>query len=217
MEILVSVAAQKLSKLSKGEQTRQSILEAAEKSFSELGYDATKLEDVGDVVGVKRAAIFYYFSGKKELFDAVFTDIHDTLMHYSMQRLAGARDPWERLMLLVESWVDYMVARPTAARLLLRNCANAAHPDDYSADFSRDTLQLMRDILKAGVSSGRFASGNSVHLINLLSGSILHYVCNPEQLSGGRAYRPDAPSEIVAFKAVLRKTARAVLELRDRR
>ncbi len=200
-------------KLNKGEQTRQSILDTAERDFAELGYDAARLEAIGDVVGIKRAAIFYYFKSKKELFGDVFADIHESLIEYTEARLAGAEDPWEKLMLLVESWVDYMVARPTAARLVLRNCANAVHTEDYSPTYSRSALQLLRDIISEGVAAGRFSDGNAMHLVNLLSGSILHYVCNPEQLGDERPYRPDDPNEVANFKLILRKTARAILDL----
>lgn len=196
-------------KLNKGEITRRKLLETAEKDFAELGYDAARLEAIGEVVGIKRAAIFYYFKSKKELFDDVFEDIHEGLIRCTEARLAGAIDPWERLMLLVEAWVDYMVARPTAARLILRNCANAAHPEDYSPVFSRNALQLMRDIIKEGMEAGRFVDGSSMHLVNLLSGSILHYVCNPAELGDDHQYRPEDPIEVSTFKGVLRTVSRS--------
>lgn len=199
--------------LSKGELTRQKLLETAEKDFAELGYDAARLEVMGDAVGVKRAAIFYYFKSKRELFEDVFGSIHEELARCTEARLADATDPWEKLMLLVEAWVDYMVARPTAARLILRNCANAAHPEDHSPAHTHNAVQLMRDIIEEGVDGGRFRPGSSMHLVNLLSGSILHYVCNPEQLGDEHHYRPEDPHEVANFKAVLRKTARAIVEL----
>lgn len=196
----------------KGEETRLQILEVAERDFAELGYDATKLEAIGDSIGIKRAAIFYHFRSKRELFEDVFSEIHGSLVSYTEERLVGATDPWERLLLLVESWVDFMVARPTAARLILRNCANAEHPDDYSPEFSRNALQLLREIIAEGAKSGKFAANTSMHLVNLLSGSILHYVCNPQQLGDDRPYRPDDPAEVALFKSILRKTARAIVE-----
>lgn len=200
-------------KLNKGEITRLKLLETAERDFAELGYDAARLEAMGEAIGIKRAAIFYYFKSKKELFEDIFCDIHEGLIRSTEVRLADATDPWEKLMLLVEAWVDYMVARPTAARLILRNCANAAHPEDYSPAFTRNALQLMRDIIREGIESGRFRQDSSMYLVNLLSGSILHYVCNPEQLGDEYHYRPEDPQEVANFKAVLRKTARAIVEV----
>jgi len=196
----------------KGEATRLQILDVAERDFAGLGYDATRLEAIGDAIGIRRAAIFYHFHSKRALFEAVFAGIHASLIDFTEQRLQGATDPWERLLLLVESWVDFMVARPTAARLILRNCANGEHPDDYSPEFSSNALQLMRAIIAEGESLGTFAPHTSMHLVNLLSGSILHYVCNPQQLGDDHPYRPDDPGEVGQFKSILRKAARAIAD-----
>ncbi|WP_374285448.1 TetR/AcrR family transcriptional regulator [Novosphingobium sp.] len=204
--------ANSVKKARKGEATRLQILQVAERDFAELGYDATRLEAIGDSIGIKRAAIFYHFRSKRELFEDVFAGIHSSLVAHTEDRLAGASDPWERLLLLVESWVDFMVARPAAARLILRNCANAEHPDDYSPDFSQNALQMFRDIIADGAATGRFAPSASMHLVNLLSGSILHYVCNPQQLGDDRPYRPDDPAEVALFKSILRRTARAIVD-----
>ena len=200
-------------KLSKGEITRRNILKAAETSFAELGYDAARLETIAEEVGIKQAAIFYYFPSKRRLFDELGLDIHESLVSLTKTRLSGVEDPWEQLMLLVETWLDFMVARPSAARIILRNCATPVVGDEPAEAYSTDALQLLRGIISEGISVERFADVNSMYLVNLLSGSILHYVCNPEQLGSERPYRPEDPTEIAVFKTVLRKTARAVLDV----
>lgn len=200
-------------KLSKGEITRRNILKAAEASFADQGYDAARLEAIADEVGIKQAAIFYYFPSKRRLFDELGQEIHQSLVSLTQMRLDGVDDPWEKLMLLAEAWLDFMVARPTAARIILRNCATPVAGDDRPEAYSSDALQLLRAIIAEGVAAGRFADVNSMYLVNLLSGSILHYVCNPEQLGSERPYRPDDPTEVAIFKTVLRKTARAVLDV----
>jgi TetR/AcrR family transcriptional regulator len=45
--------------------TRAAILDAAEALFSERGFDATRLEDVAERVGIRRASIVYYFKDKR--------------------------------------------------------------------------------------------------------------------------------------------------------
>lgn len=201
-------------KVTKGELTRRNILKAAEVSFAELGYDAARLETIASDVGIKQAAIFYYFPSKRHLFDELAQDIHGSLVSLTRTRLSGVEDAWERLMLLVETWLDFMVARPTAARIILRNCATPVADGEPAEAYATDALQLLRGIIRDGIAAGRFAEVNAMYLVNLLSGSILHYVCNPEQLGSERPYRPEDPTEIAIFKNVLRKTARAVLDVR---
>jgi TetR/AcrR family transcriptional regulator len=42
-------------------------MDAAFRVFAERGYHATRLEEVADVVGVTKGAIYYYFDGKEDL------------------------------------------------------------------------------------------------------------------------------------------------------
>jgi len=56
------------------EQTRQDLLAAALSVFSRKGFDATRLEDIAEVAGVTRGAVYHHFGGKNELFLALIED-----------------------------------------------------------------------------------------------------------------------------------------------
>ncbi len=60
---------------SRAEKTREAILSAAENLFAEKGFAATRLEDVAEVVGIRRASIVYYFRDKHELYGAVLDSL----------------------------------------------------------------------------------------------------------------------------------------------
>ena len=64
----------------KAERTRAAVLAAAERLFARRGYAATRLEDVAEAVGVKRAALFYHVRDKQELYDAVIEDAFGALV-----------------------------------------------------------------------------------------------------------------------------------------
>lgn len=50
------------------EETRQEILDAAIKTFSERGVSATSLADIAKSAGVTRGAIYWHFKNKVDLF-----------------------------------------------------------------------------------------------------------------------------------------------------
>ncbi|MDE2618580.1 MAG: TetR/AcrR family transcriptional regulator [Sphingomonadales bacterium] len=200
-------------KLTKGEATRRALLEAAERHFAEDGFEIARLEAIAEEAGIRQAGVFYYFASKRELFGAVSDDIHAALMGVTEARLHGLTDPWEQLTALTDTWLDFMVARPSAARLILRACAGLSQACAYPAGHSGDAVAVLRAILERGMAEGRFRAVNPMHLVNLLSGSILHYVCNPGLTGQPPAYAADDPREIAAFKALLRQTARAALEV----
>jgi AcrR family transcriptional regulator len=73
------------SRAARAEQTRQLVLDAARRLFTEYGYDAASLQMIADEVGLTKAAVYYYFPTKIEIlravidvgvnqFDAVITD-----------------------------------------------------------------------------------------------------------------------------------------------
>jgi AcrR family transcriptional regulator len=54
-------------------ETKQRILDAAERLFGELGYDGTSLRDITSAAGANLAAVNYHFQSKEELLRAVLT------------------------------------------------------------------------------------------------------------------------------------------------
>ena len=104
----------------RAERTRAAILEAAEDLFAERGFDATRLEDIAERVGIRRASIVYHFRDKRELYDAVLTDVFGGLYQLLSEVLGGPEPLPERIEAGVSAWVDYVGGRPTIARFILR-------------------------------------------------------------------------------------------------
>jgi TetR/AcrR family acrAB operon transcriptional repressor len=55
-------------------QTRQDLLAAALTVFSQKGYEAARLEDIAEISGVTRGAIYFHFGNKAGLFMALVED-----------------------------------------------------------------------------------------------------------------------------------------------
>jgi AcrR family transcriptional regulator len=52
--------------------TRETILSAAERTFSLLGYDGTSMRGIAETAGVAQALLHYHFQTKERLYEAVF-------------------------------------------------------------------------------------------------------------------------------------------------
>ena len=50
---------------------REKIIQAAIESFSQTGYDRTKMEDIAKRLGLSKGTIYLYFEGKEDLFIAI--------------------------------------------------------------------------------------------------------------------------------------------------
>jgi TetR/AcrR family transcriptional regulator len=111
---------------SRAERTRAAILEAAEQLFAEKGFAATRLEDVAESVGIRRASIVYYFRDKRELYEAVLARVFGDFRGRIEAALATPGTLLRRIETAVGAWVDYVAGRPALARILLREVADGA-------------------------------------------------------------------------------------------
>ncbi len=58
----------------KGAERREQIVQTATDVFATEGFEGTALKRVAELVGVKEATLFHYFSGKQELLTAVLAE-----------------------------------------------------------------------------------------------------------------------------------------------
>jgi AcrR family transcriptional regulator len=84
------------------ELTRTALLDAAAEVFARRGFDAATLEEVAETAGYTRGAIYRNFSGKEELFFAVFERFNETVLEGFASLLSAGTDL--DLSSLVERW-----------------------------------------------------------------------------------------------------------------
>ena len=115
-------------------QTRQRLIEAATKIVAEKGFDSATVDDIAEAAGFSIGGLYSNFSGKDELFLAVF-DGHlewfEQLLEdaQSVDDPAGAIADWFRapgegryqFLVFVEFWA-YAVRRPKLRREFAKLC-----------------------------------------------------------------------------------------------
>ncbi|MBA4091804.1 TetR/AcrR family transcriptional regulator [Sphingomonas sp. VDB2] len=195
----------------RGDATRRQILDAAERIFADIGYAAARLDHVAEMVGIRRPSILYYFPGKQPLYDEVEADIFSSMHSFVLAHTEGVADPMARLLALLDAWLDFLVGRPTAARIIQRLIADSAAYGDNPVRFSETALQDIEDVVAAGVASGQFQPVSAMVLLNTVAGGALHYVCNAHQLGPARSYDPAAPEQLTAFRAMIHRLAKAAV------
>ena len=62
--------------LSKGDQTRTRLIDAAHHLFLQQGYHGTSMRQIADAAGIALGAIYNHFPGKETLFKTVFLENH---------------------------------------------------------------------------------------------------------------------------------------------
>lgn len=71
--------------------TREKIIKTALQLFLQLGYDKTSMNQIAKKIGITKAAIYYYFSGKEILFQNVYTYFAAQMSTWMKSRVEDSR------------------------------------------------------------------------------------------------------------------------------
>jgi len=194
---------------SSGDRTRAALLAAAERHFAERGFEAARLEDIAADVGIKRAAIFYHFSDKHELYAAVLEEVLDPAIAVLPAKGSAA----ERIEAAILGWIDYVAHRPTVARLILREAASA-RPGAPSPLMRAATppVEWFRARLAEGIASGELEPiTDPQRFISLMGASTVFHFSAMPSLTPGMRFDPSSEAELGRHKREMLDVARHML------
>lgn len=147
--------------------TRQQLLDAALRVFSDKGFAATRLSDIGDAAGVTRGAIYWHFGNKKELFIALFKEQVDPFFGLIKNILDEDLTPLTKIEKLLFSFFEnFKKDKDFLARQHLdtmekqtRNEIPEIH--DYMQARSKKFFKVLLEIIKEGKRAGEIR--NEIH------------------------------------------------------
>lgn len=137
--------------------TREGILEAAARIFSEKGYHATSMQDIADAVNLQKASIYHHFSSKQE----ILLDILDYALDLINSRLelvlSQPLSPDEKLHQAMVSYFQTIAENQNLSAVLLLEL-RALDPELKARQASRREKfeRLWRDLIIEGKQQGVF-------------------------------------------------------------
>jgi len=194
----------------RAEQTRAEILRAAEHRFGMDGFTKARLENIAGDVGVKRAALFYHFRDKQELYRLVLDDLTQDLFARLGRALSSTGSFMDRLEAALITWVDFVGERPAIARIALRESAApspAGNPRTVAAPF----VDLVEKVFQEGIESGAIhpVSEEPLQLMSAIGGATLfHVAALPNYVPEDRF---DPLADLESHKSDLLRIARRLL------
>lgn len=194
--------------------TRSAILAAAETLFAERGFEAARLEDVAEAVGIRRASIVYYFPDKAALYEAVLAEVLGAFLERMRDALSAPVPLAERIEAAVGAWVDFVGARPTLARLLLREVADAGsrRAGAFQAQIGSffELVQKLREEVRDDPLA-KAASVDPAHLAATIAGATVFFVAAMPSLVPSLGFDPLSPERLAAHRDEVMGIARRLL------
>jgi AcrR family transcriptional regulator len=150
---------------------RDAVLKAAASVFAAKGYPAATLNDIAAAAGIDRASLYYYFSGKRELFAAVVGNvvIDNTIM---AERIRDSdRPPVEKLRDVIVSLMrSYHEHYPYLYVFVQENLSQVTPTESRKWDreldrYGRRHDKAVTDIIEAAIDEGQFSTQGSAQLL----------------------------------------------------
>lgn len=144
---------------------RRQILRAALKHFANAGYAATSVQAIVDDAKVSKPALYYHFSDKAGLFQALVNEAHDERYEVVRQAVARGKDLRGQLVEILASLFDYFRQNRDLTRIAFATAfaapgevpANLCYLDKCQRNFDVVHL-LVKEALARGELDRRFDS-----------------------------------------------------------
>jgi AcrR family transcriptional regulator len=202
----------------RAEQTRSRILDAAEACFARSGFDRTRLDDVAKLVGVRRGAIFHYFRGKQELYEAVLTRLAESLLLRLRESLLEGQSLPEQMEAALLTWIDFSAERPAFARLILRIAADASDAERPAVErFVSPFLSLLEQTFERGQREGTLKpiTKDPLQLASTIAGSTLFFLAAMPAFVPDRNFDPSSPERFQAHRRDALRIARHLVGIAE--
>ena len=176
---------------------REQILVAAKSLFIQQGYHGLAMREISDAVGVSKAALYYHFKDKEELFLAILSSNLDEIEHAIDEIRSKPVSYSEQIVLFVE----YVLKQPAKQRAMIRLASqemsqlSATARKKFDKTYHNQFIGKLQAIFEAGIQNGEFCPIDSAIAIWALLGIMYPYFYPAH--TGATPVRPEIINQII--------------------
>jgi TetR/AcrR family transcriptional regulator len=163
------------------EHTRNAILDAAEEEFARSGLSGARTDAIASLTGVTKAMIYYYFSSKEALYQAVLERAFSSKIAEIEHIVESVREPEQALRAILDYFLSHAEHNPTISGILFHEAMQ--NKGKYYKSTGMLTLyEKLAQVLHDGIESGAFREVDPMHTAVNIIGLSAFYFCANENL-----------------------------------
>jgi TetR/AcrR family transcriptional regulator, cholesterol catabolism regulator len=144
---------------------KQALLSAAASVFRDKGFQAVRMDDVAEELGVDRATLYYYFGNKQQLFREVIHEALEANLATAQRIAASDQPPADKLReLLVELIGSYERHYPLLFVYVQEDMRKIPVDDSPQSqrllELGTEYDEAVKQIIQEGIDAGEFAPQN---------------------------------------------------------
>jgi AcrR family transcriptional regulator len=163
------------------------ILIAAEKLFSELGYEGTSTRQIAKEAGANMSMINYYFGSK----DGVFMEIMSKRIQDFSLQLSSIQEEnisvMEKLTMVIDQYVRRILSNISFHKMMHREMSLSQRPEMFSKlkQAMSENLMTIEGLINKGIEDGSFRQVDVRMLIATIMGTITNVATAPSKITQG--------------------------------
>lgn len=195
-----------------GAATREALLAAGRRLFGTGGYAETSLDAVVAEAGVTKGALYHHFSGKKELFEAVFVQVKRELSAQIAPALQTYRrdptpdDPWNGIVEACRTYIE-IHTDPAVERIVLRDARAVLTPDAWRRVDEAWGAVMFRGTFRRAINRGVMVRLPLNPIAMIVTGALAEACLLVADADDPEAARAETLSVVVKLLEGLRTTA----------
>ena len=144
------------------------IIDAAARVFAERGFHGATTQDIADVLGIRQASLYYYFSSKEAALELVCLKGVEGFFEAAKTIAARRESAQKRLISLIGSHLSPLVDRADFVKVFLNERQHLPRESRRRIGrWSRGLERIFEDVIKEGVGKGEFRADLDVRLATL--------------------------------------------------
>lgn len=144
------------------------IIEAAALVFAERGFHGATTQDIADVLGIRQASLYYYFSSKEAALELVCLRGVEGFFETGKTIAARPESARKRLSLLIISHLSPLLDRGNFVKVFLNERQHLpAESRRRIGRWSRCLERIFEQVIEEGVTVGEFRAGLDARLVTL--------------------------------------------------
>lgn len=155
-----------------GNETRDRIMRASALLFSKRGYDAVSIREIAEAAEVTKPAIYYYFEGKKDLYDSLVVSGFEELHRYIKEAVGREKEPERKLLAAINAHFRFCLDNVDTMKFIYLCILESTEHTSLSSQ----SFRIMEDIFTQAQKEGSFLKGSARDLSIALVGIINIYL-----------------------------------------
>ena len=192
------------AKAEQSEATRAALIATAGALFADRGFAAVGTEEIVRATGVTRGALYHHFTGKRELFQAVYEQVERQLVErIATSAMSSAGDPLQALNAGAEAFLD-ACEDPAVQRIALVDAPSVLGWERWRAIGLQYGFGLVQGTVQAAMDAGLIDRQPVRPLAHLLLGAIDEGAMLVARADDGGETRRQVGASIARFLDALR-------------